>query len=53
MLSVIYSTGMDYGSHGAGKGDAYRAVNLAQYQKNYEAIFGKKKIKKKTVKKKK
>lgn len=42
---------MDYGSHGAGKGDSYRAVNLAQYQKNYEAIFSKKK-KKKTSKKK-
>jgi hypothetical protein len=44
---------MDYGSHGAGKGDGYRAVNLAQYQKNYEAIFGKKKVKAKPKKPKK
>lgn len=45
---------MDYGSHGAGKGDSYRAVNFAQYQKNYDIIFGKKKkAKKKTVKNKK
>ncbi len=44
---------MDYGSHGAGKGDGYRHVNLSQYQKNYEAIFGKKKTQKNTKKKKK
>jgi len=50
---MLYSTGMDYGSHGAGKGDGYRAVNLAQYQKNYEAIFGKKKAKTKPKKPKK
>ena len=50
---MLYSTGMDYGSHGAGKGDGYRAVNLAQYQKNYEAIFGKKKVKPKPKKSKK
>lgn len=33
------------GEHGAGKGDDYRPVNMGQYGKNYEAIFGKPKQK--------
>jgi hypothetical protein len=43
---------MDYGTHGAGKGDGYRPVDFAKYQKNYEAIFKKKKSPKKVKKKK-
>lgn len=31
------------GKHSAGKGDKYRPVDKKQYDKNYEAIFGKKK----------
>jgi hypothetical protein len=42
---------MDYGSHGAGKGSSPRAVNMETYGKNYEAIFGKKKVKKNSKKK--
>ena len=30
------------GKHSAGKGDKYRPVDKKQYDKNYEAIFGKK-----------
>lgn len=29
------------GSTGAGKGDRYRPVDKEQYDKNYDAIFGK------------
>jgi hypothetical protein len=36
---------MSEGQHGAGKGDTYRKVNLEQYGRNYDAIFGKKKKK--------
>ena len=36
--------------HSAGKGDSYRKVDKKQYDKNYEAIFGKLK-QKKSVKK--
>ena len=32
--------------HGAGKGDSYRKVDRDKYDRNYEAIFGKKKTKK-------
>lgn len=39
------------GIHGAGKGDSYRQVNYATYCKNWDKIFNKKKIKKKTNKK--
>jgi hypothetical protein len=42
---------MDYGSHGAGKGSSPRPVNMEQYGKNFEAIFGKKKPKKNLKKK--
>jgi hypothetical protein len=42
---------MDYGSHGAGKGSSPRPVNMEQYGKNYDAIFAKKKSKKKIQKK--
>ena len=38
------------GQHGAGKGDKYRKVDREAYSKNYEAIFGKKKGKKKLKK---
>jgi hypothetical protein len=38
---------MAEGQHGAGKGDTYRRVNLEEYGRNYDAIFGKKKKKKK------
>jgi hypothetical protein len=38
---------MNEGQHGAGKGDTYRRVNLEEYGRNYDAIFGKKKKKKK------
>ena len=31
---------------GAGKGDAYRPVNMKKYRENYDKIFGKKKKKK-------
>jgi len=31
--------------HSAGKGDSYRKVDKKQYDKNYEAIFSKTKIK--------
>ena len=34
---------MDYGQHGAGKGDSYRQVNYSIYSKNWDKIFGKKK----------
>ena len=44
---------MDYGSHGAGKGSSPRPVNIETYGKNYEAIFCKKKTKKKSKNKKK
>jgi len=39
---------MDYGLHGAGKGSSPRPVNIETYGKNYEAIFRKKKAKKKS-----
>jgi len=29
--------------NGAGKGDAYRKVDLAEYEKNYDRIFREKK----------
>ena len=32
----------------AGKGDRYRSVNFKKYQENYEKIFNKKKVKRKT-----
>ena len=35
----------------AGKGDTYRPVNYETYCKNWDKIFNKKKIKKKTNKK--
>lgn len=35
------------GSHSAGKGDKYRAVDMNKYRENYEKIFGSKKKKKK------
>ena len=35
------------GKHGAGKGDEYRPVDFEKYGKNYDAIFGSKKPKKK------
>ena len=41
------------GSHSAGKGDKYRAVDLNKYRENYEKIFGKKKKKKSQSKKEK
>jgi len=47
---MIYTSGMDYGSHGAGKGSSPRPVNLKQYGKNFEAIFKKKKKAKKVKK---
>jgi len=31
--------------HSAGKGDSYRKVDKKQYDKNYEAVFGKQKSK--------
>ena len=37
---------MSEGQHGAGKGDTYRRVSLEEYGRNYDAIFGKKKKKK-------
>ena len=39
---------MDYGSHGAGKGDSYRPVNYSEYCKNWDKIFGCPKKKKKS-----
>lgn len=39
------------GKHSAGKGDRYRPLDKKQYDKNYEAIFGKKKPKKKNTEK--
>lgn len=33
------------GSHGAGKGDSYRSVDMKKYAENYEQIFSKKKKK--------
>ena len=47
---MIYTSGMDYGSNGAGKGSSPRPVNLEQYGKNFEAIFKKKKKSKKVKK---
>jgi len=41
------------GSHSAGKGDKYRAVDLNKYRENYAKIFGKKKKKKSQSKKEK
>jgi len=43
------------GSHSAGKGDKYRAVDLNKYRENYAKIFGtgKKKKKKSNSKKEK
>ena len=35
------------GIHGAGKGDAYRPVDYKKWSDNWDAIFGKKKSKKK------
>lgn len=35
------------GEHGAGKGDTYRRVDMEKYRKNYDAIFRKKKKKRK------
>jgi|Laugresu1bdmlbsd_1035121.scaffolds.fasta_scaffold129437_1 hypothetical protein len=35
------------GKHGAGKGDSYRPVDFDKYGKNYEAVFGSEKPKKK------
>lgn len=32
-------------SHGAGKGDSYRPVDMKKYRENYDKIFGKKKKK--------
>jgi hypothetical protein len=40
---------MDYGSNGAGKGDSYRPVNYAEYCKNWDKIFAKKKPSKKKL----
>jgi hypothetical protein len=37
------------GTHGAGKGDSYRAVNYSSYCKNWDKIFNKKKTKKKKI----
>jgi len=31
--------------HNAGKGDSYRPVDKKRYDKNYERIFGKRKVK--------
>lgn len=39
------------GTHGAGKGDSYRAVNYEIYCKNWDKIFNTKKAKKKKNKK--
>jgi len=47
---MIYTRGMDYGSHSAGKGSSPRPVNLEQYGKNFDAIFKKKKKSKKVKK---
>jgi hypothetical protein len=47
---MCYTPSMTYGSHGAGKGSSPRHVNLEQYGKNYEAIFKKKPVKKKSKK---
>lgn len=33
---------MSEGTHGAGKGDTYRQLDMEKYRKNYDAIFGKK-----------
>lgn len=30
---------MDYGQHGAGKGDSYRQVDYSKYSKNWDKIF--------------
>jgi hypothetical protein len=30
-------------THSAGKGDAYRPVDMKKYRENYDKIFGKKK----------
>ncbi len=35
------------GVHGAGKGDSYRPLDKNEFDKNYDAIFGRKKPKKK------
>lgn len=35
------------GIHGAGKGDSYRPINKTEFDKNYDAIFGKNKPKQK------
>jgi hypothetical protein len=37
---------MDYGTHGAGKGDSYRSVDYQKYCKNWDKIFKTKKKKK-------
>lgn len=47
---MVYTVGMDYGSHGAGKGSSPRPVNMEQYGKNFDAIFKKKKKSKKNTK---
>tara|TARA_Y100000004_G_C8736421_1_gene336430 strand:- start:347 stop:484 length:138 start_codon:yes stop_codon:yes gene_type:complete len=41
------------GSHSAGKGDKYRPVDMNKYRENYAKIFGKKKKKPISTKKKK
>jgi hypothetical protein len=41
------------GTHGAGKGDSYRQVDIQQYSKNWDKIFGKAQKKKLTKRKKK
>jgi len=40
------------GKHGAGKGDKFRSVDMEKYRENYEKIFGKKKKKPHSKKKK-
>ena len=47
---MVYTVGMDYGSHGAGKGSSPRSVNMEQYGKNFDSIFKKKKKVKKPKK---
>ncbi len=39
------------GIHGAGKGDSYRPVDYNKWSENWDAIFNKKKIRKKKGKK--